>query len=181
MSDAIALRYHPATFDTAPLHEFAEVLSEYDIEHFSAHEVMPLGRETILDPGQYIEAAAILGRGALSEAERYVIALVPPPREIWARIIPTLQIADKLRKATGAPLGVNSCWRDPLYNLAVGGAAGSQHREFMAIDVSSGVWGPSRVADWLEAHELASQLGVGRYVTFTHFDLRGYRARWGTR
>lgn len=75
-------------------------------------------------------------------------------------------------------LKINSWCRCEEHNAKVGGAPTSQHLRGRAADfVVKGV-PPRKVADFLdELHP--NQFGLGRYETFTHFDTRGYKARWG--
>lgn len=47
-------------------------------------------------------------------------------------------ILDPLREAYGAPIYVNSGYRCPALNRAVGGAAGSQHLTGEAADITAG-------------------------------------------
>ena len=77
----------------------------------------------------------------------------------------------------GSPVVINSAFRCPDRNAAVGGAKGSQHLTGNAVDIRVAGVKPSAVyafADQL----IGDQGGVGRYETFTHIDARGSRARW---
>lgn len=85
---------------------------------------------------------------------------------------------DALQGSWGRPLRVNSAYRDPAKNAAVGGAKGSQHMHGNAFDVD--------VADLSEADRVAlikqarasGFRGVGVYNNSLHFDVGGDRA-WG--
>jgi len=46
-----------------------------------------------------------------------------------------------------------------------------------AADIAVKGVSPKAVADWLTKQKFVG--GLGRYTTFTHFDLRGKNARWG--
>lgn len=76
----------------------------------------------------------------------------------------------KLRDAYGKPLTINSAYRDPAYNRAVGGSKNSKHVLGVAFDIS--------VTDQVmagELQELAQKVGftaIGRYNTFIHVDAR---------
>lgn len=48
------------------------------------------------------------------------------------------KVLDPLRKSWGSPLRVNSGYRCPALNKAVGGATGSHHVRGMAADVTAG-------------------------------------------
>ena len=82
----------------------------------------------------------------------------------------------KMREEIGQPLIVNSGYRCPEHNRAVGGAADSQHLYGRAADVSC----PSIVIGRL--HTIAEKYfpdgGVGKYAGFVHVDTRGTTARW---
>ena len=58
------------------------------------------------------------------------------PVDLYPNIIPTATILDALRTEIGEPIYINSTYRDPLYNKAVGGAKNSLHLKFNAIDFS---------------------------------------------
>lgn len=95
------------------------------------------------------------------------------------RLNPALVVMlEKLRSKLGnRPVTINSGYRCPDHNRAVGGAKHSQHLLGGAADIVVGGASPERVAS--AAIELDFS-GVGRYSNFTHVDIRtGGRARWG--
>jgi hypothetical protein len=58
-----------------------------------------------------------------------------PPRNQWANIIPALRLVrDKVIPAVGR-VEVASVMRDPALNACSGGAAGSRHLSFSAVDL----------------------------------------------
>lgn len=57
-----------------------------------------------------------------------------PPRAYWGRMLRTLLAAEDLRSDLGMPLHVIGGFRPSDYNKRVGGAAGSRHQWFEAID-----------------------------------------------
>lgn len=58
-----------------------------------------------------------------------------PPRDYWSRMAGTLRdVFMPLRRALGVPLSVRG-YRPPSYNRAVGGAGGSRHQAFEALDI----------------------------------------------
>ncbi len=77
----------------------------------------------------------------------------------------------------GKPVNVNSGYRCPAHNQAVGGATQSRHMEGDAADLWIEGVDPSEV--YKVADEIIGDSGgVGRYNTFTHIDVRGHMARW---
>lgn len=82
---------------------------------------------------------------------------------------------EELRVKTG-PLIINSGYRCPTHNKNVGGAKNSQHIKGTAADVRATKMSPSNVYN--HANRIFSNGGVGKYNTFTHVDVRGYRSRW---
>ena len=84
---------------------------------------------------------------------------------------------EELRKVVGnRAIVINSGYRCPIHNKNVGGAPGSQHMKGTAADIR--VIGMSTNLVYKHANEVFSNGGVGKYNTFTHVDVRGYRARW---
>jgi uncharacterized protein YcbK (DUF882 family) len=92
-----------------------------------------------------------------------------------------LKVADameEIRKMYGdKPLRINSWYRDPATNAAVGGASMSRHLSGDAVDFvvpgvrCSDVY--ARLNGWW-----GSRGGLASSSVFTHIDVRGYRARW---
>jgi uncharacterized protein YcbK (DUF882 family) len=86
-----------------------------------------------------------------------------------------------LRDALGVPIRVISGYRSPPYNRKIGGARKSQHMVAKAADIKVKGLTPDQVRDTIlqliDSGEMM-QGGVGRYVTFTHYDVRGHKARW---
>lgn len=139
------------------LRDFDAFLRGHGITRFSARELCPVGR--LAD-----------GTGPALEA---------PPCEQWTNIIPTVKIAQEAREHFGRPLFINSGYRDPEYNRAIGGAPESQHMRFGALDMAfRGVVTPSDLFRWLDRHPESGRFGLGLYYTFVHLDTRGSRVRW---
>ena len=100
-------------------------------------------------------------------------------------VIPNLkelaQQLEVLRTATGASIHINSGYRSPAHNAAVGGAKNSQHMKGEAADISVSGLSPRQVREkilGLIAKGKMKQGGIGLYSTFVHYDTRGYAARW---
>lgn len=88
-----------------------------------------------------------------------------------------------LREYLGTPVYINSGYRTPTYNKSVEGSAlHSQHMLAKAADVTSPGWTPKQIAGVINdliANGRMKQGGIGRYSSFTHYDIRGTAARWG--
>lgn len=82
----------------------------------------------------------------------------------------------KLRDDMGAAIRLNSAYRCPAHNAAVGGEKNSIHMKGQATDIVIVSMSPDEVADGCEHFD-----GLGRYDTFTHVDSRGSKARWDFR
>lgn len=79
-----------------------------------------------------------------------------------------------IRDLIGKPILINSGYRSPAHNQAVGGASQSQHLNGMAVDI---------IVTGMPAKELQSLLknwsgGMGCYQHYTHLDIRHQKARW---
>lgn len=94
------------------------------------------------------------------------------------RLAENLQV---LRDVVNAPIHINSGYRSKAYNKKIGGASASQHMFATAADIVVRGMRPSRVAELIEELIREGKMvqgGLGRYSSFTHYDIRGQRARW---
>lgn len=103
---------------------------------------------------------------------------IPESRDIVYGIIQIARVMEEVRSRMGdRPIRVNSWYRDPATNKAVGGARYSRHMSGDAIDfVVVGVHAYTvyaRLNSWW-----GSQGGLASSSIFTHIDARGYYARW---
>jgi len=74
---------------------------------------------------------------------------------------------------------VNSGYRCPKHNKAVGGEPNSFHMRAYAADITVAGMTPKQVQAKLdEPGSPVTEGGLGSYATFTHVDRRGYHARW---
>ena len=86
-----------------------------------------------------------------------------------------------------APIQINSAYRCPSHNKAIGGVSNSQHILGKASDIVVEGFTPNEVANTIDnmlRNEYNPNLnigGLGRYNTFTHIDIRNYMARWDNR
>lgn len=87
-----------------------------------------------------------------------------------------------LRDYVGQPIKVNSGYRSPEYNATIPGAAkNSQHIYGKAADIVIDGYRPVQVKAMIEkliSEGKMKQGGIGNYNTFTHYDIRGTKARW---
>lgn len=86
-----------------------------------------------------------------------------------------------LRNLADKPIKINSAYRCVKHNKSIGGSVNSQHIQGKASDIVIKGINPDDTADLLE--KLISegdmlQGGLGKYNTFTHYDIRGNKARW---
>ena len=85
-----------------------------------------------------------------------------------------------LRAHFNAPVTLTNAYRTPEHNAAVGGSKNSQHLLGKAADIKIEGISPNEVADAIEfliEVGLMKEGGLGRYNTFTHYDIRGNKAR----
>lgn len=106
----------------------------------------------------------------------------PMPEPVKKNIKELAKNLEIIRAAAGnKPIKINSGWRSPRYNAAVGGKEKSMHLQGKAADF----YIPGMPVHHL--HALVSNLidqgqikqgGLGRYDSFVHYDVRGTKARW---
>lgn len=86
-------------------------------------------------------------------------------------------LEDVRHKFGGRPMSINSWYRPPAINAAVGGASQSRHLVGDAVDFLVSGYHPYDVFAKLDAW-WGSKGGLASASVFTHIDTRGYRARW---
>lgn len=104
----------------------------------------------------------------------------PLPPRLFREAQQTCQRADKLREVVG-PLHVNSGYRTPSHNEAVGGAEGSFHMRARALDLWSETWTPQQLADIYEGLirlGVVPDGGLGVYDSHIHIDTGPGGRRW---
>ena len=86
-----------------------------------------------------------------------------------------------LREHLGIPIRVISGYRSPKYNRRIGGARRSQHMLAKAADIKIKGFTPVKVKQIIIELIKEGKMkkgGIGLYKTFTHYDTRGWNARW---
>ncbi len=102
----------------------------------------------------------------------------PANSTITLRLIELAKDLQKIRNLYNAPMTINSGYRDPATNRKVGGAKYSQHCQGRACDFTISNVHPKRVNQKLVNTAPFSGQAVASASCFTHYDNRGYRARW---
>jgi uncharacterized protein YcbK (DUF882 family) len=103
------------------------------------------------------------------------------PNEVLKNISTLAQNLQVLRDAIGKPITINSGYRSPKYNAKIGGVKNSQHLKGKASDISVKEMTPKEVALVIEGLIESGKMkqgGIGIYPNFTHYDIRGVKARW---
>lgn len=100
------------------------------------------------------------------------------PAEYYGNADKLMNLLEEIRKACGnRPITIMSGYRPPEYNKKVGGASKSQHLFAAAADIKVSGLTASQVYTICD-NVVGSRGGVGKYASFTHVDVRGYRSRW---
>jgi hypothetical protein len=98
------------------------------------------------------------------------------PEQVVRNAIALGKELEKVRSRYNAPIRINSWFRDTITNARVGGASRSQHLLGGAADfVVAGVHSQAVVRDLAN---WSGGLAGTRTNSFTHLDIRPYRARW---
>ena len=134
-------------------------------------------------PQDYTDPANWPPNFRLSEFEVSGAHREPVPAELHGSVLTLAWELQALREHLVAPVRVLSGYRSPEYNASISGAKRSQHMQGRAADIAVKDHSPAQVADAIEALIAAGRMqdgGLGRYPGFTHYDVRGSRARWGS-
>jgi hypothetical protein len=100
-----------------------------------------------------------------------------PPRSLWPSLLAVVKVADEARHRLGKAVKINSAYRSPAYNRAIGGASASIHVRGGALDLSGSPVTLRRILREMRDEGLFKG-GIGRYPTFTHVDVRGRNTDW---
>ena len=108
----------------------------------------------------------------------------PTPPDVLTNLQELAANLQVLRDYLGTPIIINSGYRSPAHNKAVGGAQFSQHVLGKAADISCNKYTPEQVhaaiLHLIKSGKLKSG-GVGIYDSWVHYDTRGTNARWDLR
>lgn len=106
----------------------------------------------------------------------------PVPKAYYPQVQVLMDNLEVLRAAMGGyPIHINSGYRTKKHNAAVGGKPQSLHLTAHAADIVIKGYTPAQIRTKIEALIKAGKMtqgGIGKYATFVHYDVRGYKARW---
>ncbi len=88
-----------------------------------------------------------------------------------------VEVLQKIRDHFGKSVKINSAYRTPSKNKAVGGTAYSQHLYGRAADIQVSLQTPKKVAAYAEKL-MPKKGGIGIYKNFVHIDVRATKSRW---
>jgi len=97
-----------------------------------------------------------------------------PPNGIKTSLL--LRLESLRAKCGNEKISITSGYRCPSHNASVGGVSSSQHIQGTAADIVISSTSPSTAAS--KAETIFENGGLGRYKTFIHVDVRGYKSRW---
>ena len=86
-----------------------------------------------------------------------------------------------IRTISEQPIQINSAYRCAKHNKAIGGVKNSQHVLGKAADIvikDHTAEETYELLDELMHYKTILQGGLGKYNSFTHYDIRGTEARW---
>jgi hypothetical protein len=89
-----------------------------------------------------------------------------------------------IRDTVNEPIYLNSAYRHPSYNKAVGGAEDSRHLYAEAGDLRAKTLSPDKLSGVIKELIADGKIhdgGLGLYNSFTHYDVRPKPARWDER
>ena len=105
----------------------------------------------------------------------------PVPEELMDNVRLLAKNLQVLRDHIGKPVRIISGYRSPKYNRRIGGARKSQHMLAKAADIKISGMTPAEVKALIVQLIKDGKMkkgGIGLYRTFTHYDTRGWNARW---
>jgi uncharacterized protein YcbK (DUF882 family) len=110
----------------------------------------------------------------------------PMPPEVLLNVQKLATQLQALRDVLNAPIRINSGYRSPNHNNAVGGSKNSQHVFGRAADIVVKGKTPKQVYDIIEGMIASGDMlqgGLGLYDTFVHYDIafKAKKRRWDFR
>jgi len=103
------------------------------------------------------------------------------PDELMDNVLLLAQNLQVLREHVDKPIRVISGYRSKSYNTKISGARKSQHMVAKAADIKISGMTPTEVKAVIVQLIKEGKMhkgGIGLYRTFTHYDTRGWNARW---
>ena len=103
------------------------------------------------------------------------------PSELLTNVLELAESLQELREILNSPIRINSAYRSLEHNSKIGGSTNSQHLFGKAADIVVKGKTPSQVATMIKLLILEGKMkqgGIGVYDNFTHYDIRGQKARW---
>ena len=103
------------------------------------------------------------------------------PSELLPNVLELAESLQELREILNSPIRINSAYRSLEHNTKIGGSTNSQHLFGKAADIVVKGKTPSQVATMIKLLILEGKMkqgGIGVYDNFTHYDVRGHKARW---
>jgi uncharacterized protein YcbK (DUF882 family) len=103
------------------------------------------------------------------------------PLDVLANIEKLAEELQVLREVVASPITINSAYRCSSHNKSIGGVKSSQHILGKASDIVISEHKPSDTYSLIEdliKDNVMAEGGLGSYNTFTHYDIRGHKARW---
>jgi uncharacterized protein YcbK (DUF882 family) len=103
------------------------------------------------------------------------------PSQLLPNVVELAESLQELRNVLNIPIKINSAYRSLQHNASIGGTNSSQHLFAKAADIVVKGKTPAQVATMIKLLILQGKMkqgGIGIYDNFTHYDIRGYKARW---
>jgi uncharacterized protein YcbK (DUF882 family) len=103
------------------------------------------------------------------------------PLDVLRNIGTTAQHLQKIRDKVGRPITINSGYRSPAHNRAVGGATNSTHLRGIAADIVVSGRSPNQMFTLIKSMMDSGEIpagGLKAYQTFLHVDFRGSFVTW---
>lgn len=103
------------------------------------------------------------------------------PNNVLDNIAELARNLQVLRDSLNKSIVITSGYRSPKYNTKIRGVKNSQHIKGTASDIKIKGMTPKEVALVIEGLIESGKMkegGIGIYPEFTHYDIRGVKARW---